>query len=306
MKNKIINKINESELYVSINDIFIQDKDSISFYEINKKEQEAMDNVVKKTKSNNLNKLEEYYNNYMEMKIVEKNVNLINTIKFISSSIAIDCGCGKGVYLKTLSNKFDLVIAIDLSMEAILYAKRTNQDLDNVIYINGSMLDFYNIFNESIADFCLSSEVIEHVPYPDIYLENIYNLLKQNGSLLISTPCQNLYFYPFQFFSMLFTKPKTLIKLLNPLGNWQFALDWHPAMSKKSFLNLLNNHKLELLYYQNFIPYYFDKFPMIYYVSMILPAKNSLSFYKYFLNKYNTFIEKISFGIRQHALMKKS
>ena len=42
MKNEIINKINNSQLYQVINDIFVQDKNSISFYEINKKEQEAM------------------------------------------------------------------------------------------------------------------------------------------------------------------------------------------------------------------------------------------------------------------------
>lgn len=306
MKNDIINKINDSQLYKVINDIFVQDKNSISFYEINKKEQLAMDNVVKNIKLNNTNELKKYYNEYSEVKIVEKNINLIKNTNFSTSSVAIDCGCGQGGYLKTLSDKFDLVIAIDLSMEAILYAKYTNQDLDNIIYINGSMLDFYNIFDEPVADFCLSAEVIEHVPSPDIYLENIYNLLKKNGFLLISTPCQNLYFYPFQFFSMLFTKPKTLIKLLNPLENWEFALNWHPAMSKKTFLNLLNKYDLEVKCYQNFVPYYFDKFPIMYYIANILPIKYSIGFYKVFLENYNSLIEKISFGIRQHALVRKN
>ena len=98
MKNEIINKINNSQLYQVINDIFVQDKNSISFYEINKKEQEAMDNVVKNIKLNNNNELKKYYSEYSEVKIVEKNINLIKTTKFLSFSVAIDCGCGKGGY----------------------------------------------------------------------------------------------------------------------------------------------------------------------------------------------------------------
>ena len=72
-----------------------------------------MDNVVKNIKLNNNNELKKYYSEYSEVKIVEKNINLIKTTKFLSFSVAIDCGCGKGGYLKTLSDKFDLVIAID-------------------------------------------------------------------------------------------------------------------------------------------------------------------------------------------------
>ncbi|MCK9453833.1 class I SAM-dependent methyltransferase [Sulfurimonas sp.] len=306
MKNKILRKILESRLYLENDGIFIQDKESISFYEINKKEQYAMDKVIQSTKIVSSNQLKVYFDEYSEKKIIDKNISIIEIINLKDNSLAIDCGCGEGGYLKVLSKKFDLVIAIDLSLEAILYAKKTNKSLDNIIYINGSMLDFYNIFDEPIADFCLSAEVIEHVPSPNLYLENIYSLLKQDGLLLISTPCQNLYFYPFQFFSMILTKPKTLIRLLNPLENWEFALNWHPAMSKKSFLKLLTKHGLEVNYYQNFVPYYFDKFPIVYYIANILPIKYSLGFYKVFLESYNSLIEKISFGIRQHALVRKN
>ena len=303
MFKSIYNQIDKSGYFFLKNDIFIQKQETISMFDINKKEKEAMDAVIHREKVIYPSNLENYYYNYSTNKIIEKNISLIKSLK--SSNIAIDCGCGQGEYLEELSLKFEVVIAIDLSLEAVLYAKETNKGLKNILYVNGSMLDFYRVFDKSIADFCLSAEVIEHVPSPDEYLKNIYNLLNSKGQLLISTPCQNLYFYPFQFLSMLLTKPKTLYKLLNPLENWKFALDWHPAMSKKDFLNILYKNKFKLKYYQNFVPYYFDKFPILFYMAKLLPKRYSYIFYKIFLEKYNTIIEKLEFGIRQHSLLEK-
>jgi len=302
MKSDIVNILMNSTLFINHNGVFIQDENTISMFEINKKEKEAMDKTVHIEKKS-INVLQNYYNDYSTNKIVEKNISMIQSLSY--GNIAIDCGCGKGEYLKELSAKFQVLIAIDLSLEAILYAQEINKDLDNIIYVNGSMLDFYKVFNKSIADFCLSAEVIEHVPSPNEYLNNIYMLLKKDGQLLISTPCQNLYFYPMQFISMLLTKPKVLYKLLNPLKYWYFALDWHPAMSKKVFLNLLRNHDLKVEYYNNFVPYYFDKFPIMFYLAKILPQKYDIVYYRNFLNFYNKIIEKIGFGIRQHTLLVK-
>ena len=302
MRNNIVEKITNSSLFICKNDVFIQSEETISMFDINKKEKEAMDRTVNVEKKS-LTKLQDYYNNYSADKIVQENTLLIESLK--RGDIAIDCGCGKGEYLKVLSSKFELVIAIDLSLEAILYAKETNKGLNNIIYIAGSMLDFYKVFNEPIAEFCLSAEVVEHVPSPDEYLTNMYSLLKKEGELLISTPCQNLYFYPMQFFSMLLTKPKTLYKLLNPLKYWYFALDWHPAMSKKVFLNLLENHSFSVKSYSNFVPYYFDKLPLFLYIAKLLPSRYAYSFYKSFLERYNSLIEKLGFGIRQHTLVVK-
>lgn len=302
MKHNIIEKISNSKLFVKQNDIFVQDENTISMFDINKKEKEAMDKTVHQKKAISTS-LQDYYNNYSTDKIVEKNTKMIES--FDSASIAIDCGCGKGDYLKVLSDKFDVVIAIDLSLEAILYAQSMHEECENIIYISGSMLDFYKVFDEPIADFCLSAEVIEHVPSPDEYLANIYSLLKKEGKLLISTPSQNLYFYPLQFLSMVLTKPRTLYKLLNPLEHWYFALDWHPAMSKRDFLNLLSKHHLKVEYYRNFVPYYFDKLPVVFYFAKMLPSAYGLNFYKRFLTVYNRVVESIGFGIRQHSLLVK-
>ena len=302
MKHNIIEKISNSTLFIKHNNVFIQNENTISMFDINKKEKEAMDKTVHQEKATST-ALQNYYNNYSRDKIVEKNTKMIESLD--ATSIAIDCGCGKGDYLKVLSDKFDMVIAIDLSLDAILYAQSMHKECENIIYVSGSMLDFYKVFDEAIADFCLSAEVIEHVPSPDEYLNNMYSLLKEEGQLLVSTPCQNLYFYPIQFFSMLVSKPKVLYKLLNPLEHWHFALDWHPAMSKRTFLNLLTKHQFRVKSYSNFVPYYFDKFPIIFYFAKLLPSSYGLTFYQKFLTTYNAIIEKIGFGIRQHSLLEK-
>ena len=306
MKNNLlIEKILNSKIFHYESDIFVQKKSTISMYDINEKEKVAMDKAVSKEKISYKSDLDELYTEFSEKTIVLENASIINELKLTSYSLAIDCGCGTGVYLEYLVKKFDFVIAIDLSLDALMQAKETYTHYNNIIYINGSMLDLYKIFNEPIADFCLSAEVIEHVPSPKIYLSNIYDLLKPSGKLLISTPCQNLYFYPLQFISMVTTKPNTLYKLLHPLEHWNFALNWHPALSKKDFLTLLSTHHLTLEKYENFVPYYFDKFPIMFYIAKIIPKKYSYLFYRYFLEKYNLIIKKIGFGIRQHALLEK-
>ncbi len=204
--------------------------------------------------------------------------------------------------MEVLSQKFNTVIAIDLSPEAIAYSKNKHRGLENIIYVNGSMLDFYKVFKSPIADFCLSAEVIEHVPCPYLYLKSVKNLLKIGGNLLISTPCQNLYFYPFQFLRTSLTKPRTLIKLLNPLGNWEFALNWHPALSKKDFIGILNENGFRESVYLNFLPYYDDTFPLMFYLAKVLPKDFGLKFYRKYLSSYNRFVENIGLGIRQHVL----
>ena len=288
------------------NDVFFQKEEAISLFERNRKEQISMDDHVRNAKvtdhvkRNQTDKLSGFFKSYATDIIIEKNTVLIDSIA--NRKVAIDCGCGKGEYLRVLSHKFDLVIAIDLSLEAITYSKNAHKDLENIIYVNGSMLDFYKVFTRPIADFCLSAEVIEHVPCPKFYLKSINNLLKNDGNLLISTPCQNLYFYPFQFLRTSLTKPRTLIKLLNPLGNWEFALNWHPALSKKDFIGILNENGFRESVYLNFLPYYDDTFPLMFYLAKVLPKDFGLKFYRKYLSSYNRFVENIGLGIRQHVL----
>lgn len=291
------------------NDVFFQKEEAISLFDRNRKEQISMDAHVRNAKvaghikKNQTDKLTDFFKSYATDIIIEKNTALIDSIA--NRKVAIDCGCGKGEYLRVLSRKFDLVIAIDLSLEAITYSKNAHKELKNIIYVNGSMLDFYKAFNTPIADFCLSAEVIEHTPCPNRYLVSINKLIKAGGNLLISTPCQNLYFYPFQFLRTCLTKPKTLMKLLNPLENWEFALDWHPALSKKDFIGILNKNGFKEAFYSNFRPYYEDTFPFMFYLAKVFPKDFGLELYRRYLSAYNRFVEKVGLGIRQHALCSK-
>lgn len=66
---------------------------------------------------------------------------------------------------------------------------------------------------------------------------------------------------------------------------------------KNDIINKTNDSQLYKVY---------DKFCILYFVANILSIKYSIYFYKVFLEKYNSLIEKISFGIKQHTLVKKN
>jgi SAM-dependent methyltransferase len=104
-----------------------------------------------------------------------------------SSSVTLDCACGSGYGSKILSASSKKVTGIDLSEEAISFAKKNNS-LKNTEYIQKNLdnLDFQNSSFDSIV----SIETLEHVPYEVFlrFLDNINHWLKDGGVFIGSSP----------------------------------------------------------------------------------------------------------------------
>lgn len=98
------------------------------------------------------------------------------------SGLVLDIGCGFGYGSKIL-NKNSSVVSIDISGNALLYAK---SKYPGPSYLRGDaqILPFKDACFDSIVAF----EVIEHVDNGTNLLKEIYRVLKKGGILILSSP----------------------------------------------------------------------------------------------------------------------
>ena len=102
-------------------------------------------------------------------------------LKFIKGKKVLDYGCGSGYGSCLMAGIADQVVAVDISQEAIEFAKE-NYSAHNLKYKEISMLG-----NEKF-DVITSFQVIEHVPNDKKYVKKLKRYLNSGGYLLISTP----------------------------------------------------------------------------------------------------------------------
>ncbi|WP_337874822.1 class I SAM-dependent methyltransferase [Exiguobacterium sp.] len=100
---------------------------------------------------------------------------------------ATGCGFGSQLIAKMRRNDLTEVVGIDLSESAIRYAKGRYYH-PNVRYVVGDVLDQTLPGEHGQFDFVISFETIEHVEDYERFMENVYNLLKPGGVLILSTP----------------------------------------------------------------------------------------------------------------------
>ncbi|SCY79760.1 class I SAM-dependent methyltransferase [Alkaliphilus peptidifermentans] len=100
----------------------------------------------------------------------------------------IACGVGYGseIILKQNLNVNEYV-GIDFSEEAIEYAKNNYGFVEADYYVDDALnVDLYKKYGT--FDTIVSLETIEHFEGDSIFVSNLYNLLKPDGTLIISTP----------------------------------------------------------------------------------------------------------------------
>ena len=102
---------------------------------------------------------------------------LLSTI-FKDASFILDAGCGTGECINIAKEYGKDVIGIDVSRYA---AKRTRQILSNVVNMP---------FKDETFDGIVAFEVIEHLVFSNAicFLKECYRVLKEGGSLALSTP----------------------------------------------------------------------------------------------------------------------
>lgn len=104
----------------------------------------------------------------------------------------LGCGSGYGSYILKKNGKAKLVTGIDISLEAINYAKVT-YNIKNLVFRVGDVSNLSNL-NPRSFDLIACFEVIEHILYQKSMIAGVVNALKNNGIFLVSTP--NTLTYP--------------------------------------------------------------------------------------------------------------
>lgn len=104
-----------------------------------------------------------------------------------SGKAILDCGCGRGFYLKMLRHLGDARLAgIDLELPYLRKARRNTAGLPGITLANGSIYDLP--FPDSSFDAVILSEILEHVDRDVEALREVRRVLKPGGEALITVP----------------------------------------------------------------------------------------------------------------------
>lgn len=97
----------------------------------------------------------------------------------------LDVACGTGYGTSILSQKADTIYGIDISFEAIAFA-RDRYENQNTTFLQA---DVYDIpFKNDYFDAVVGYEMIEHLENPKLFLQEVSRILDKGGTFIISTP----------------------------------------------------------------------------------------------------------------------
>lgn len=102
----------------------------------------------------------------------------------------LDIGCGTGYGSELLSRSFKRVYGVDISQDAIDYAKK-NWQRENITFSVGSGTEMP--FKNNAFDIAVAFEVFEHIKNWNKFLSEIKRVTKKNGTIYISTPNKDIY-----------------------------------------------------------------------------------------------------------------
>lgn len=126
-----------------------------------------------------------FYDQRLRLKAIER--ALSEYVKN-ANSYALDYGCGIGDFAQLLSNKFDHVLAYDVSDKIIEYARLKNR-ASNITWTSDSLLnDGDGYCHGDHYDFVLSITVLQHITNEEEFhklIDYLSKTLSKNGSLLV-------------------------------------------------------------------------------------------------------------------------
>lgn len=110
---------------------------------------------------------------------------IIDLIQDLGDDLSVlDAGCGNGFVAGILARAGYKVTAIDISEDGIVLARKA---YPNVRFEVASVYDdLHSIVNE--VDVVVSSEVIEHLYYPQQFLQNARSIIRPGGHIILTTP----------------------------------------------------------------------------------------------------------------------
>ena len=106
---------------------------------------------------------------------------LFQSFDFKKGMKMLEPGCGRGEFLNNFKNLGLDVVGVDISPEAI--------EIENGFEVKLCDIEKEKLpFDDNSIDIIYSKSFIEHLHYPERYLEEAYRVLKPNGIFLTLTP----------------------------------------------------------------------------------------------------------------------
>ncbi|MGC5325787.1 class I SAM-dependent methyltransferase [Brevibacillus sp. SYSU BS000544] len=101
----------------------------------------------------------------------------------------IACGTGYGCHMVAKERKREVkeIVGVDNDQETLAYAN-VEYNHQKVTYMLGDAIDPQLPEKLGLFDTILSFETIEHVENDQIFMDNLYRMLKPGGVLVLSTP----------------------------------------------------------------------------------------------------------------------
>lgn len=112
-------------------------------------------------------------------------------LRFAENKRVLDYGCGSGYGAHMLAAQAESVLAVDISKDAVLYAK-DKFEANNLSFEEIKNADFQKY------DIITSFQVIEHVTNDKEYLKKLKSMLTPGGILFITTPDRTGRLFKFQ------------------------------------------------------------------------------------------------------------
>ena len=110
--------------------------------------------------------------------------------EYIVGKIVLDIACGEGYGTNLLSQKAKMICGVDISDEAITHAKE-KYIKSNIEFKLGSASKIP--YDDDLFDVVTSFETIEHLLEQEEMFSEIKRVLKKNGILILSSPEKNIY-----------------------------------------------------------------------------------------------------------------
>lgn len=172
-------------------------------------------------------------------------------LKMASGKKILDAACGEGFGSAILAKNAQYVCGIDISNEAISYAK-SNYQRYNLEFKQGSIENLE--FEDDYFDMVVSFETIEHVDegMQEKFLNEIFRVLKNDGILIMSTPDKYLHtdlpkhnnpfhikeFYFNEFAQFLKTKFKHVEFFNQTIDNFGLILNYD--VNSREYIKIIN------------------------------------------------------------------
>jgi 2-polyprenyl-3-methyl-5-hydroxy-6-metoxy-1,4-benzoquinol methylase len=102
------------------------------------------------------------------------------------NSIAIEYGPGSGIYLPTLASQYKDVVAADIERAYLEDIATLKDSIPHLKIVIDDLI--HSTFPANYFGLVLCTEVLEHVPSPELALHTIYRILAPGGIAIITTP----------------------------------------------------------------------------------------------------------------------